>query len=213
MITSNIGCGSVKIGISANITEVFEFIPAAFHLQDKLARIERNERKDVTVEKLLRLIDVDHLTLQLSVQWLETLVNFIPHLRTTSIVSPRSVLLQPRRYAFQRKSVVHTLGTVANGTVTSELRDGLVDFLSQIGLDEESFKEPSSSSEAIECPSRSSSHFSTISRINSDIFVHLSSWKPFSSSGTPSGPTSVLYSNAIGVNLLLRVPLASVTVH
>ncbi len=68
----------MKVGMAVTVAEIVDFNAAIFDLDDKLAREVKNERKDLTVDKLLDMIDMDHLECVSVLQWLQTLVNFIP---------------------------------------------------------------------------------------------------------------------------------------
>ncbi|KAM5533546.1 hypothetical protein V8D89_012762 [Ganoderma adspersum] len=132
---------TMHIGVAGTVAEVEDFLPSAANLDDRLERIRLGLRKDLTVEKLLALIDFDHLDQIASFQWVQTLVNHIPSLYpykknvSEAYHSSVSKLLIPTK-----KTRIHTLAPVAkNEAVSTELRDTLIDFLSQLGQREDSY--------------------------------------------------------------------------
>ncbi|PSR83603.1 hypothetical protein PHLCEN_2v5683 [Hermanssonia centrifuga] len=111
----------MKVGMAVTVAEIVDFNAAAFDLDDKLAREVKNKQKDLTVDKLLDMIDMDHL---------ECLHKYKLY-RTD----------EAKMHLPVRHTVVHPLATVAKKeTVTVELRDGLLDFLGQMGIQDDSFQ-------------------------------------------------------------------------
>ncbi|KAF7797543.1 hypothetical protein EIP86_008743 [Pleurotus ostreatoroseus] len=126
----------MNIGVAATVAEVIDFDPEAFDLDEHLSRIAKNERKNLTVDKLLDMIDMDHLCLMGELQWLETIVVYIPRLNKyrSDLAKVRKTEGAKMRVEVHR-TVVHPLGTVAkNEAITVELRDALLDFLAQMGI-------------------------------------------------------------------------------
>ncbi|KAH9908260.1 uncharacterized protein BXZ73DRAFT_84309 [Epithele typhae] len=119
----------ISIGMAATFVEMPHVSPSALDFDDKQRRLDENLRASVTVTQLLKLIDQDHLRTVGTLGLLRTLVDYIPELAR----------LSPRRKedpAGPHASPVHPLGSCAkNETITSELKDALIDFLDQTGQD------------------------------------------------------------------------------
>ena len=125
------------IGIAGTYYEIDAdlFLPGAADLDNKLARISENKRKDVTVETFLGLINHEHFESIGSLHWLWTLTNAIPEMAEhKSHVSLLFCTCGAKHRVPVRATKVHPLATSGkNETVTTELKDGLLDFLNQIG--------------------------------------------------------------------------------
>ncbi|KAJ3535139.1 hypothetical protein NM688_g7020 [Phlebia brevispora] len=126
----------MNIGVAATVAKMIDFDPAAFDLDEHLAKIRENKRKELKVDDFLQLLDAEHMVRMGELQWLETIVNIVLQLRKY-----KPVLANIRRTEGAKlrvpvhKTVVHPLGTVAkNEAVTVELRDALLDFLAQMGI-------------------------------------------------------------------------------
>ena len=132
---------TMHIGVAGTVAEVEDFIPSAADLDDRLVRIQQGHRKDLTVEKLLGMIDFDHLDLVASFQWLQTLVNHIPSLYCYKKDISKAYRDSVCKFLIPtKKTCIHTLAPVAkNEAVTTDLRDTLVDFLAQLGQHEDSY--------------------------------------------------------------------------
>ncbi|KAI0737820.1 hypothetical protein C8Q80DRAFT_1348203 [Daedaleopsis nitida] len=129
---------SMKIGMAATVAEVFDFEPEAADLDDHLRRVEKNERKHLSVEKLIGMVDWEHSELVAELHWVQVLIDHVPclsHLKPEMAELFRTVgakLVVP-----VRKTKIYALPTVAkNEAVTTELRDGLVEFLRAVGQEE-----------------------------------------------------------------------------
>lgn len=128
---------TMKIGMSAIVTEIIDYDPVVFSVEDKLRRLKETKRGELTVSQLLDMIDIGHARRVGTIQWLQVLVTYIPQLasmkpkvaelyRTDGAHTPA-----PRR---NHRTTVYPLGTVAkNENVTTEFRDALLDFLEQGG--------------------------------------------------------------------------------
>ncbi|PIL25361.1 hypothetical protein GSI_13251 [Ganoderma sinense ZZ0214-1] len=131
---------TMHIGVAGTVAEAKDFVPSAADLDDRLMRLQQGLRKDLTIEKLLGMIDFDHLEQIASFQWLQTLINYVPALHPykkdiTKTYHDISKLLVPTS-----KTQIHTLAPVAkNEAVTTDLRDTIVDFLRQLGQSEDSY--------------------------------------------------------------------------
>lgn len=124
------------VGLAATFVEIDDVDPAAFDLDAR--------RKKLAERQAGGIFDGDsttpeHIRTVLGFQWLNTLVRYIPQL--SHLRPDVSVLYRTRAAKLQlpiRPSKVHPLATTSrNETVTTELKDALVDFLEQIGQVEE----------------------------------------------------------------------------
>lgn len=128
---------AMKIGISATVAEAVGYNAADINMEDVRAKIKENLRSKITVEKLLDIIDTDNQEMIGTLQWLMTLVKYVPALATmrTTVAgwyrSKGAKKLLPRN----RKTKMWPLATSAkNEAVTTELRDALIDFKNQLGI-------------------------------------------------------------------------------
>jgi hypothetical protein len=125
---------SMIIGIAATFVEL-EVQSSACDVLDKQRRIAMNLRKDVSVDQILGLIDENHLKIIGRLQWISALVNNIPQLSIyKGEVSLRYRTRGAKLQLPVRKSEIHPLATSGkNEALISDLKDGLVDFLDQMG--------------------------------------------------------------------------------
>lgn len=125
----------LNIGMAATYIELEGIDPAAFDLDDKRRRLAENKRSALDVDQLLGMIDEKHLQTVGILQWLRTLCTYIPELEPYK--SHVSMLYCTRAAKLRldvRATKVHPLATSSKKeTVTNELRDGVLDFLEQIG--------------------------------------------------------------------------------
>ncbi|KAI0713539.1 hypothetical protein C8Q76DRAFT_796499 [Earliella scabrosa] len=131
----------MKVGLAATYAEVFDFIPAAADLDDRLRRIEENKRAELTVSQLVDMVDFDHIEAAFELQWVQVLTNYIPCLaKYKPDVAKLYETDGAKLRVPPRKTRIHSLATMAkNEAVTTELRDAVVDLLQQIGQHEEDY--------------------------------------------------------------------------
>ncbi|KAF9231266.1 hypothetical protein BU15DRAFT_56372, partial [Melanogaster broomeanus] len=130
----------IKLGTAGTVVEAVDFNPAAADLDDKRAQLAKGRRKDLTVWSLLALIDHSHLATVMSLHWLKVLVSYVPEL---AVYKEEVIKLFRTKAAIQRiplhKSKIHPLSTNAfNEAQTTELKDSLLDFLTQMGITKDS---------------------------------------------------------------------------
>ncbi|CDO73524.1 hypothetical protein BN946_scf185013.g159 [Trametes cinnabarina] len=132
----------INIGIAATYVEAPDAPLNALDLDDKVQRLEANDRATLTVPKLLRFIDQRHRETVGVLHWLRVLVQHVPELASYQTeVSLRFRTRGAKRRLPAKPSVVHPLATCAkNETVSTELKDALVDFLGQLGQQPESYQ-------------------------------------------------------------------------
>ncbi|TFK77674.1 hypothetical protein K466DRAFT_619406, partial [Polyporus arcularius HHB13444] len=126
---------AMRVGVAGTVAEAEDFVPAAADLDERLRRVAEGLRKDLSVEAVLDMIDFEHLVEVAVLQWVQTLVNYVPYLRhykkelAEVYRSDAAKLRVPTR-----KTRIHPLRPVAkNEALTTELRDTVVEFMSQIG--------------------------------------------------------------------------------
>ena len=125
----------MNIGIAATYCEFEDVDLNAADLDDKIRRVAENRRADLTVEQLLAMIDQKHLDTVLELHWLRVLTDTLPELSKWQ--SHISVLFHEKAAKLRlpvKPTKVHPLASSGkNETVTTELKDGLFDFLGQMG--------------------------------------------------------------------------------
>ncbi|KAF9035143.1 hypothetical protein BJ165DRAFT_1355933 [Panaeolus papilionaceus] len=125
----------MNIGIAGTFYELKDVNITALDLNDRRERLTKNERANLNVHALMSWIDQPHLDIIFTLHWLRALVTYIPeleycktHVHTLFRTRGAKVRLNPAA------TPVHSLSTSGkNETYTTELKDGLVDFLAQIG--------------------------------------------------------------------------------
>ncbi|KAL0063202.1 hypothetical protein AAF712_009900 [Marasmius tenuissimus] len=124
------------IGLGATYYEGDGLDPRDFDLEVKRAMLDKNLRSEVTVEKLLGLIDHQHLETIGVLHMLLPLTQYIPQARSHQ---EHVYLLFRTRAAKVRAPAaaateVHPLASTSKNEVNfSELKDGLLDFMAQTG--------------------------------------------------------------------------------
>ncbi|KAJ7463145.1 hypothetical protein B0H11DRAFT_2241122 [Mycena galericulata] len=122
---------SMSIGIAGTSFQ-FRVDLAALDISDKRNRIIQSRRPQITVEDLLAMIDQPHIKNIGILQFIESLTNYIPH---ASVYKKELYLRYRTRVAKlsvpSGKTDIFPLGK--NEASITELKDGLLDFLDQIG--------------------------------------------------------------------------------
>ncbi|KAH7920579.1 hypothetical protein BV22DRAFT_996910, partial [Leucogyrophana mollusca] len=133
---------TMNVGLAATYVELEDIDPKAYDLDDKQRRLTESTRSKLTVEQLYEFIDQKHLDLVMSLQWLLTLAKYIPEL--DYLKKHTSMLYRTRGAKLRlpdRPSKIHPLATCGkNETVTTELKDALLDFLEQTGQSAEEYQ-------------------------------------------------------------------------
>ncbi|KAJ7444410.1 hypothetical protein B0H11DRAFT_1616710, partial [Mycena galericulata] len=125
---------SMIIGIAGTFFQ-FRVDLAALDISDKRNRIIQSRRPQITVEDLLAMIDQPHIKNIGILQFIESLTNYIPH---ASVYKKELYLRYRTRVAKlsvpSGKNDIFPLATSGkNEASITELKDGLLDFLNQIG--------------------------------------------------------------------------------
>ncbi|KAI1787713.1 hypothetical protein LXA43DRAFT_863532, partial [Ganoderma leucocontextum] len=133
----------VNIGMAATYIEAPHFPAKALDFADKQEHIKKNERASLTVNDLFGLIDQRHLETVGILFLLRTLINTIPELSSESYQRELSLRYRTRGAKLRldaEAAKIHPLGTSAKKeTVTTELKDAIVDFLQQGGQEPGSY--------------------------------------------------------------------------
>ncbi|EIW62772.1 uncharacterized protein TRAVEDRAFT_113893, partial [Trametes versicolor FP-101664 SS1] len=126
---------AMKVGMSAMASEVLDFTPQAFDVDDKLRRIREDKRKDLTVNQLLSWIDFGHTSRVSALHWLQALVTYVPELEDMKTELATLFRTHAGKIPLPRhKTDIYPMPTVGkNENITTEFRDALLDFLGQIG--------------------------------------------------------------------------------
>ncbi|OJT06327.1 hypothetical protein TRAPUB_2789 [Trametes pubescens] len=132
----------LNIGVAATYVELPSCSSSAMDLEDRRRRIQENRRKDLTTEQLVGWVDTQHREIVGTLQWLRVLTTYVPELDMYKMeVSSRYRTDGAKRRLPCAASRVHPLATSGkNESVTTELKDALLDFLEQAGQTPEGFK-------------------------------------------------------------------------
>lgn len=133
---------TLNIGIAATYVELPNCPPSAMDLEDKRRRLAENRRKDLSVEQLIGFVDMEHREVVGILQWLRVLTRYVPELDSyREEVSLRYRTRGAKHRLPATPSRVHPLATSGkNETITTELKDTLLDFLEQAGQTPDTFK-------------------------------------------------------------------------
>ncbi|KAI0746872.1 hypothetical protein C8Q80DRAFT_1321778 [Daedaleopsis nitida] len=129
---------AMKIGMAATYVELHDCPVGSLDFKDRQERLEKNLRASLSVNTLFNLIDQRHLETIGVLFLLRTLVINIPELsKHQSEVTLRYRTRGQKLCIEPHKTKVHPLGTSGkNETITTELKDALVDFLEQAGQEQ-----------------------------------------------------------------------------
>ncbi|KAJ7685854.1 hypothetical protein B0H17DRAFT_941123 [Mycena rosella] len=124
----------MNVGMSGLYMEAPDIDVAVFDLTDKRERIQRNKRKDVTVDQLLRFIDQHDADVTGALLFLETLTRCIPEMKTEHTEVHRRYKATATLVVPPGQAVVHPLASSGKKqTILTEFKDGMLDFLQQVG--------------------------------------------------------------------------------
>lgn len=131
---------TMKIGTAATVFEFLDFSSDALDLNNKKQRLAENKRRDLSFQKLMSMIDINHLDEICALQWLRVLVNFVPCLKIYQENVKKCYKTDcARKLLPPRKTQIFPLPTNGrNETITSELLKALLDFVNEMGYTEES---------------------------------------------------------------------------
>ncbi|KAF6749148.1 hypothetical protein DFP72DRAFT_1014734 [Ephemerocybe angulata] len=131
----------MNIGMAGTFYELEDVNVEALSLESKQELVAKNTRATVTVNTLLGAIDTKHLETVFVLHWLRVLSHYIPQLHAMrSEVSERFRTRAAKIRMDPKPNTIHPLSTSGkNETITTELNDGLMDFLAQIGQQENDY--------------------------------------------------------------------------
>ena len=137
---------TMEVGTAATAIVARDFVPALHDTASHIKPIQEefDARKNFGVETLRSLLDYRHIRVVGSLQLVRVLVSYVPQLNplkkdiTTRYKRDAAKLPPPENW----KTELYPLGTAnKNEANTGELKDAVVDFLEQMGMDEESVQE------------------------------------------------------------------------
>ncbi|KAJ6468897.1 hypothetical protein C8R45DRAFT_1078905 [Mycena sanguinolenta] len=131
----------MNVGMSALWVEAWDVINAhVFDLSDKRQRITYNERANLSVDRLFSFLDQEDADTTGHLAWLEVLFRCVKPLKYQSAEVKARLRGTAKLVVPVQKSVVHPLAPSGKKeTLPSELKDGLLDFLKQIGQTPENY--------------------------------------------------------------------------
>lgn len=136
---------TMNVGIAGTYFELNGVAPSALNLPARRRLLDENLRKGVSVGKLSRFIDWKHVDNVMSLHWLLVLAEFVPHASSSNLKEHVMMLFRTRCRKLQlpvQANAVHPLAPSSkNETVITELKDGLVDMLEQIGQTTDQYNE------------------------------------------------------------------------
>jgi hypothetical protein len=126
----------MKVGTAGTVFEFLDFSPSIVDIDKKNQILAENRRKDLTFEKLVSMIDTNHISKVCALQWLRVLINFVPCLEKFKVeiqTDAAKKVLPPR------KTPIYPLPTNGrNETITAELLKALLDFMQEMGFSKDS---------------------------------------------------------------------------
>jgi len=131
----------MKVGMAATAVEINGFNPEAVNLERrrKLMRDGKERKMKLTAEGVLGFVNTDHARIVGALHLLQILITYIPQLEDYKggvrvMFSTKPPMSRRLDRDGVRRTVVHPLATSGKSeTAIKELRDGLLDFLQQIG--------------------------------------------------------------------------------
>jgi hypothetical protein len=125
----------MNVGLAGIFIEVEDADPVACDPQEKCRLLAENKHALLTIEQLVEMLQQDHLERAFVLQWLHVLIHYIPQLQkwkehvSLPFQTCAAWLCLPAQ-----PTKVHPLATSGkNETVTTELKDAMVDFFLQVG--------------------------------------------------------------------------------
>ena len=131
----------MKVGMAATAVEINDFKPETVNLERRrqLIRDGMEQKMALTAEGILRFVNTDHARIVGALHWLQILTTYVPELEDYKgsvqqmfLTKPPATMRLDRDGV--RKTIVHPLATSGKSeTATRELKEGLLDFLEQMG--------------------------------------------------------------------------------
>ncbi|KAJ7687731.1 hypothetical protein B0H17DRAFT_1160422 [Mycena rosella] len=175
----------LKVGTAATAILLEDCAPGAFNLQDHIDRVMLQERRQMTIDSLHASIDWQYIHNLTVLHWVRILVYFIPelaYLRSLVNAEFNSARMSKRRLPKERVTVMQPVGTNGeHSTETQGMLRALLNFLEQMGLDEEAMKN------LIFMPRGDGASIAAIWRIKKFLAAHPEHYKAFRNI-VPPGP-------------------------
>ena len=140
---------AMKVGMAATAVEINNFNPEAVNLERRrqVIRDGKEQKMALTTEGLLGFVNADHARIVGALHWLQVLTTYVPQLedykggiREMFKTKPPASMRLDRDGV--HRTVVHPLATSGKSeTATRELKEGLEDFLKQMGQTANDYQE------------------------------------------------------------------------
>ncbi|TEB25344.1 hypothetical protein FA13DRAFT_1796456 [Coprinellus micaceus] len=134
----------MNISLAATYCELPNMNVSSLSLEDRQLKVKKNERASLTFDILYGFLNMEHLNTIISLHWLRILVDYIPELNH---LQPQvSELLKARSSKIsvcipEGATPVHPLSSSSKcENITTELKDAMFDFLSQVGHKENDYR-------------------------------------------------------------------------
>lgn len=139
----------MKVGMAATAIEITDYDPGAVGLARRRQLIGEGKKKKMalTTNDILGLLNRDHAQMVGALHWLQILTTYVPRLERYKGQVRKMFQTGPPANARLdrngvRKTVIHPLATSAKSeTAIGEFKDGLVDFLGQMGQTPDDYQE------------------------------------------------------------------------
>ncbi|KAF9645275.1 hypothetical protein BDM02DRAFT_3071707, partial [Thelephora ganbajun] len=139
----------MKVGMAATAVEINNFNPEVVKLENRRQLIHKGKEKKMalTAEGFLKLLNADHAQMVGALHWLQILTTYIPQLEQyKGHVQEMFRTKPPANMRLDQdgvhKTIVHPLATSGKSeTAIKELKDGLVDFLEQMGQTPDNYQQ------------------------------------------------------------------------
>ncbi|RXW12386.1 hypothetical protein EST38_g13469 [Candolleomyces aberdarensis] len=134
---------TMNIGLAGTYCELPGVEAGALSFSEKKAQLALNKRASLTTERLLNMLDQQHLDEVFKLHWMRVLVHYVPQLSTWKAHVSELFCGRTAKLRLDNKPTeVHPLSSCGkNETVTTELKETLLDFLGQLGVLEEQFQD------------------------------------------------------------------------
>lgn len=140
---------AMKVGMAATAVEIDSFDPEAVNLGKRRQLIHEGKGKKMTLttERVLKLLNADHARTVGALHWLQILATYVPQLEEHKGYIREMFRTRPSMNIRLdkdgvRRTIIHPLATSAKGeTAVKELKEGLVDFLEQMGQTPDNYQQ------------------------------------------------------------------------
>ncbi|TEB21750.1 hypothetical protein FA13DRAFT_1642380 [Coprinellus micaceus] len=128
----------MNIGLAATFCELRGVDPSVLSFENKQKRVAESDRASLTVYDFLSFVDFKHIETVLSFHWIRALVTAIPQLSHLEPSVTELFRMCAKKLCIPEGATpVYPLSSSGKSeTVTTELKDAMHDFLSQVGQDE-----------------------------------------------------------------------------